>query len=248
MKTANILLHHSPYYRVHVFSEGLKKHGYRIIQDRNATPSTNDLLLLWNRNPPHELIAKKYENCNAKVLITENGFLGKSKALALNHHSGAGTWHVGNEDRWKALAIELKPWRKKGDHILVLPQRSIGELGVAMPRNWEMSILPKLKEATERPIRVRKHPGKNANIPIEQDLDNAWAVVTWASGAGIKAICNGIPVFHQLSKWIGAQAATTTLDIENPWMGDRLPMLKRLAWAQWSWQEIESGEAFKCLL
>ena len=248
-KTANILLHHSPYYRLHVFSEGLKKHGFRIIHDRNASPrGPDDLLLLWNRNRPHEQIAQRYEAAGATVLISENGYLGKTKALAKNHHSGAGSWHVGQADRWGALGIDIKPWRDDGEHILVLPQRSIGEIGVAMPRNWEQTIMPRLKKMTKRPIRLRKHPGKNNDHPIEADLDGAWAAVTWASGAGLKAICAGIPVFHDYAKWVGALAATTTFDIENPYLGDRGTMFHNLAWAQWSWEEIESGEAFKWLL
>lgn len=248
-KTANILLHHSPYYRLHTFSEGLKAHGFRIIQDRNASPQgPDDVLLLWNRNRPHEQIAKRYETAGATVLITENGYLGKTKALAKSHHSGAGEWHVGYEDRWDRLNIDVKPWRYDGEHILVLPQRSIGEASVAMPRNWEQTIIPRLKKITKRPIRLRKHPGKDKTVPIEDELAGAWAAVTWASGAGIKAICAGIPVFHDYAKWIGAPAATCTFDFDRPYLGDRSVMFHRLSWAQWTWDEIKSGEAFKWLL
>lgn len=245
---ANILLHHSPYYRLKVFSAGLVANGYRVIQDRNASPTKDDVLLIWNRNPPHEKIAQIYENAGATVIVTENGYLGQTKAIAKWHHAGAGDWNVGIEDRFSAIGIDVKPWRTEGDHILVLPQRSIGEKGVAMPRNWLNNILPRLSNATKRPIQVRKHPGKNCEIPLEKDLEGAWAAVTWASGAGIKAICAGIPVFHDYGKWVGGPAASCTFDLENPYLGDRTKMLHRLAWAQWTWDEIESGEAFRCLL
>lgn len=248
-KTANILLHHSPYYRLHTFSEGLKALGYRIIHDRNTSPTNpDDVLLLWNRNKPHEQIAQRYEQAGATVLISENGYIGKTKALAKFHHAGAGDWYVGEEDRWSRLNHEVRPWRKDGDHILVLPQRSIGEMGVAMPRNWEITIMDRLRKMTKRPVRLRKHPGKNPTKPLEEDLEGAWAAVTWASGAGIKAICYGIPVFHDLAKWIGAPAATCTFSLDQPYLGDRSAMLHRLAWSQWTWDEIKSGEAFRYLL
>ncbi len=247
-KTANILLHHSPYYRLHVFSEGLRKNGFTVITSKTYKPTSDDVLLIWNRNAPHERIAKLYEGAGATVLVTENGYIGKTKALAKWHHSGAGDWYVGGEDRWSRVGIDVSSWREDGDHILVLPQRSIGELGVAMPRNWENNILPRLKKLTNRPIRLRKHPGKNPAISLEEDLKNAWAAVVWASGAGIKAICAGIPVFYDYSKWIGADAGTCTFEIEKPYLGDRKKMLHKLAWAQWNWSEIESGEAFRCLL
>jgi hypothetical protein len=68
--------------------------------------------------------------------------------------------------------------------------------------------------------------------------------VTWGSGAGIKSIVAGIPVFHEMPNWIGAPAAKLGLDdIEQPFLGDRQPMLNRLAWAQWDLDEIASGEA-----
>lgn len=248
-KTANILLHHSPYYRIHVFSEGLKKHGFRIINDRQYHPTENDVLLIWNRSNSHETIAKRYELAGATVIVAENGYIGKTRALAKFHHAGAGTWNVGEEDRWQRLKVPLHPWQQNEDgHILVLPQRSIGEIGVAMPRNWEMAVVKRLKVLTKRKIVVRKHPGKNQTIPLEADLEGAWASVTWASGAGIKSIIAGIPVFHDLRDWIGAPAASCTWDLEQPYKPDRLPMLRRLAWAQWTWEEIEQGEAFRWLL
>lgn len=250
MKTANILLHRSPYYRLHVFSEGLKRHGYKIISDRNYHPNQNDLVLLWNRNPPFEKIAQRYEAAKATVLITENGYVGDTKALAKNKHAGAGWWFVGEDDRWSRLGVDVRPWRKDGDHILVLPQRSIGQPGVAMPRNWERTVTERLAKLTSRPIRVRKHPGKDRGKEptLEQDLANAWAAVTWASGAGVKALIEGVPVFYDLKEWIGGPAGSCVWDIENPVLGDRMSMLHRLAWAQWTWSEIESGEAFEWLL
>lgn len=117
-----------------------------------------------------------------------------------------------------------------------------------MPRNWLNNILPRLAKTTGRPIKVRKHPGKNPTVPLEEDLNNAWAAVIWASGAGIKAICEGIPVFYDYKNWIGAKAATCNFDIEKPYLGDRMEMLHRLSWAQWTWDEIENGEPFKWLL
>jgi hypothetical protein len=73
--------------------------------------------------------------------------------------------------------------------------------------------------------------------------------VTWGSGAGITSLIAGIPVFHEFDRWIGGPAARFGIDdIESPFTGDRLPMFKRLAYMQWSVDEIESGEAFQWLL
>jgi hypothetical protein len=147
--------------------------------------------------------------------------------------------------------VELKPWREKGDHILVLPQRGVGPPGVAMPQGWADRTRKILKRTTKRPIHVRPHPGRNP-CPLEPDLKNCWAAVTWGSGAGIKAICAGIPVFYEFPAWIGGSAARPyckeSIDIENPYTGNRDPMLLSLSWAQWTVHEIAEGTPFKLLL
>jgi hypothetical protein len=80
-------------------------------------------------------------------------------------------------------------------------------------------------------------------------LADCFAAVTWGSGAAIKAIIAGVPVFHEFSRWIGAPAAKFgAANLEQPFVGDRLPMLRRLAYAQWSVAEIERGEPFALLL
>ena len=173
-------------------------------------------------------------------------------ALALNQHNGAGSWPVGPPGRWREQGIVLKPWRMDGEHVLVLPQRGIGPAGVAMPLNWLDVVLGQLRTLTKRPVRVRTHPGNvPTQRPLEADLAGAWAVVTWGSGAAVKALCAGIPVFGTWSNWIGAGAARPFPgDLEMPLMDDvsRETTLDRLAWAQWTTVEILTGEPFRRLL
>lgn len=242
--SANLLLNRSQHYRTDAFREGLKKVGYTVISDRTHMPRDKDIVISWNRSTYLERVVSRYKT----AIITENGYLGKTKAMALTHHAGAGEWFIGDESRFPELDIELKPWRKDGEHILVLPQRSIGEPGVAMPRNWTTQVINRLKKLTDRPIIVRQHPGTDKSRPVELDLENAWASVVWASGAGVKSIIAGVPVFYDFGKWIGSSAASCVWDIENPYLGDRLNMLHRLSWAQWTIDEIKKGIPFDYLL
>lgn len=245
---ASVILRHEPNYRSAAVIAGFQRHGYRTTNQPNPNPRPDDVLLVWNRYSRHEHYCKQYEAVGAKVLILENGYIGQTKSLARSHHNGAGWWPEPTEDRWSKLDIEIKPWRTTGDYVLVLPQRGIGEPGIAMPRNWLPSMLDKIKRFTDRPIKIRKHPGMTKSVPLEDDLSRAWACVTWGSGAGIKALAYGVPVIHEFRQWIGAPAASGNLDIENPIMGDRLAMFQRLAFAQWTMEEITNGEAFKWLL
>lgn len=249
---ATVLFKPSVSYRRDAFEDGLRILGYGISPTPLSTPARDDLLVLWNRSHYENHVALRYEAAGATVVVAENGYIGsdgaghKLYALARTHHNGAGKWNVGNTPRWRQ---PIRPWRGSGDTILVLPQRGIGCTGIAMPTGWEVDVRKRLAAMTDRPVRVRRHPGVAKEDPYLA-LVGAHAAVTWGSGAGIKALAYGVPVFHDFSMWIGAPAARALkgADIEDPFLGDRLPMFERLAWAQWSLAEVQSGEAFRCLL
>ena len=261
MPVGLVVIRNEASYRKEFFCDGLKAAGYTLTQNVAHAPKPDDVLIVWNRHGAHDLYARRFETAGAKVIVAENGWIGKDPsghklyAMCLGHHCGRGTWRVGEGDRWSRIGVELKPWRKDGKHILVLAARGIGERGLAQPRNWIDDVTKRLARVTKRPVRVRLHPGLKLKLndavmpPLAPDLANCWAAVTWASGAGIKSIVEGVPVFHDLPGWIGAAAARHGVDdIENPFLGDRIPMLQRMAWCMWSAEEIATGEPIKRLL
>ncbi len=250
---ASVLLRESPHYRRDAFSIGLSRYGYKVQFHPLSNPQRGDLLVLWNRYRRDEAYALAHEAVGARVLIAENGWIGKDQhgnhfyALARSHHNGAGQWSVGTSNRWPIFGVDVRPWRRHGDAILVLAQRGIGEPGVASPQGWLEDVTSRLRKHTDRPITIRQHPGKDRTDPYAA-LEGCWAAVTWASGAAIKSIVAGTPVFYEMEKWIGGPAAKLGIhDIEHPFVGDRSEMLHRLSWAQWSADEIASGEPFECL-
>lgn len=238
--------------RFQAFRSGLSECSFDVRDAVFESPQPGDVLVIWNRHR-HNGLAAQFERVGARVLVAENGWLNRTDgekriALCLSHHNGAGQWFEGPEDRWTPLGIELKPWCRGAGHILVLEQRGIGEPGIAMPRDWVPRTISQLQRVTNRKIVVRRHPGNHEPMP-EPDWRDCWAAVTWASGAGIKAVIAGVPVFYGLENWIGGLAAKLGYDdLESPFMGDRLPMLRRLAHAQWSLNELASGEPFNRLL
>lgn len=251
MPRACLLIRREITERFRAFRSGLAECGFSVSDAVIENPTPDDVLVIWNRHR-HNGLARQFENVGARVLVAENGWInradgGKQIALCLGHHNGAGTWFEGPEDRWSRLGIELRP-RCRGSHILLLEQRGIGEPGVAMPRDWVSRTIGQLQRTTSRKIVIRRHPGNHEPMP-EPDWRDCWAAVTWASGAAIKAIIAGVPVFYGLENWIGGPAAKLGYeDLENPFMGDRLPMLRRLAHAQWSLAELSTGEPFARLM
>jgi hypothetical protein len=245
------LLRDSLHYRAYAFPCGLRLHGFKRVDELDR-PGPNDLLLIWNRGGGRSLAAQRFEAAGARVVVAENGYLGKTWrddkwfALALGHHCGAGIWPDGGGERWDALGVELAPWRTDGTQTLVLEQRGIGEPGIASPNGWADTVAPAVRG------RIRRHPGAwPVSITLEADLRNVREVVTWASGAALLALTMGVPVFHAFPRWIGAAAARPLADFGKPALRDdaaRLAMFRRLAWAQWTLAEVASGEAFDHLL
>lgn len=247
---ACLLIRSDPPYRRDAFARGLQANGYTV--DQFVDPKPGNVLVIWNRYGANHEYALRYERAGCRVIVAENGYLGREwnghvwYAMALSHHNGCGVFPLDEGQRLAKHGQPAMPWNTEGEDILVLPQRGIGEVGVAQPPNW----LRNLQLRTKRRIRIRQHPGENKQVtPLEQDLQNVYATVVWGSGAAIKGLMRGVPCFHTLPGWIGASAARPlSRGLEDRFLGDRTTMLRRLFCAMWRLDEIESGEAIQCLL
>lgn len=220
--------------RVEIFRQGLERLGYAVELGVPQRPRDGDLFVSWNRIGAAHHAARMFEFHGLPVLVTENAAWGNEFAgyrwysLARSFHNMAGKFPVGDASRWDDLGVDLASWRTAGETV-VLPQRGIGPPEVAMPRGWPGTQCG----------RIRPHPGRFPGVPLEQDLAKAGKVITWGSGAAIKALIWGIPVESHMPAWIGEQ--------DNEDVG-RLAMFRRLAWAQWRHSEIASGEVFARML
>jgi hypothetical protein len=218
--------------------------GYAVVASL-PNPQPGDVLLIWNRYGGFAEEAHRFEQAGATVLITENGWLGKGWnggewfTLCQGHHAGAGSWHVGSAERWDSWGIELQPWRD-GTQTVVLGQRGIGESGIRCPDGWGERMASRLK------AKFRPHPGAR-KTPLEPDLLDAEKVVTWNSGAALKALLFGVPVWYAFPQWIGAEAASR---VGEPLVKDdakRLATFRRLAWSMWTLEEITAGGPIELL-
>jgi len=238
------LLRASVHYRKACFDQGLQAAGFKLVPAL-ADPRPGDLLVIWNRYGGYHEQALAFERAGAAVLVVENGLLGKSWrcgewfSLSLGHCAGAGQFKPAGPERWDAWNVPMAAWRTGGRETLILGQRGIGEPGVASPPAWA--------EGVQRRIggRIRPHPGQGDAKPLVQDLENAREVVTWHSAAALQALMLGVPVWFACASWVGAGAARPLAQWPGQPLCDdaaRLAMFQRLAWAQWTLDEIKTGE------
>src|SRR5690606_19311919 len=198
--------------------------------------------------------ANEWEAAGGTVLVCENGYCGRDAnghqlyAISVHGHNGSGQFPAGGPERFAQLGVELKPWNSDPDgHVLVCAQRGIGSRLMASPPRWETKMAKRLI-AMRVKFKVRLHPGRAApKTTLEQDLQGARACLIWSSASGLRALQMGLPVAYSAPHWIASAAASKDLrGLEQLVMSDelRLQAFERLAWAQWSVQEIESGEPF----
>lgn len=254
-------------------SDGIKRHGFTVHNDPNFAPAKNadyidDVLLTWNLHGHRELYRDQFEAQGGRVIVFEEGYTRqlwteKHFAASLHAHNGAGQWFNDDSDmpyreyaaRWERMKLEIEPWRTDGDHILVCGQRGIGSRLMASPHKWHEHIATALPQYTKRKIVIRPHPGKDktkANKSLVDQLKNCWACVIWSSGCGVRALLRGIPVVSLAPHWILQRAAWGSVSGIN-YSGEldpeiRLLAFKRLAWAQWTIEEIRQGKTFDHLL
>lgn len=241
---------------------GLSKRGYQIVKGAPKQAALGDVLVLWNRMRGEEKIADRFEHEGGKVIVIENGYFGELEsklntsppyAIAVGGHNGSGSWFVGDEPRFEKFGVEVKPWRRDGEYILVCPNRGIGSAYMKMPTDWPQKIVAKLKTHTRMPVKLRPHPGnwrkRPATIPLASDLAGARLCVIWSSSAGVQALIEGVPVIYGAPCWVCQGAASRGISwLENPWHGDRAATFESMAWAMWTREEIEQGVPFEKLL
>jgi|TARA_A200000113_G_scaffold203972_1_gene199371 hypothetical protein len=173
-------------------------------------------------------------------------------------------------ERWKKisknLGIPLKDYRQQGNHILICLQRNGGWSMRGLPvMDWLRNTIQEIRKYSDRPIIVRGHPGDkkkeiylkinepNVHVSdfrrhITQDLDNAWATVTYNSSPGVASLIEGIPVFMtdpdpNYSQY--SEVANHNFKrLEDPKMYNRQEWIEKISMCHWNFQELQSGEAW----
>jgi hypothetical protein len=222
---------------------------------------------------------------NKRRIIVDAGFFNSARRSTKNTYHSIGYDHIKGAadycnknsppDRWSQLGLEMKDWRKTGDHVLLIGQNEIGggmkHIRYNMKRDIFRRIITKIRKYTDRPIVFRTHKhrqyqyedifnnpkiknvkrsdmmGSKKNT-IDKDLKDAWCTVSLTSNAAVDSIFHGIPVITADKISPSYDVAEHDLaSIENPKMGDRTQWAYDLAYAQWNLEEMKLGMPWKHL-
>jgi hypothetical protein len=174
------------------------------------------------------------------------------------------------EQNWNNIRrdydMDLAPWRSSGSHILITLQRPHGwSMRGADLLTWLESTYQTIRRYTDRPIRLRWHPGDWKHFPqtldlsqwnmvlspmdrpILEDLKDCWALVCYNSSPSAVAVIEGVPAFitdNPAYSQAGEVANTDFSRLEDPWMPERESWIRKLAQAHWSFDDVGSGRCW----
>lgn len=164
--------------------------------------------------------------------------------------------------------FDLRPWRTQGNHILITLQRPMGwSMRGQDLMSWLRKTVKQIRAHSDRPLRVRWHPGDWKNYPqfaeqlksfklvvspqdrhILEDLENCWALVCHNSTPSSVAVMEGIPAFITDDPsycQAGAVANRDFSQLENPGMPDRDLWIRQLAQCHWNFEDLRSGRCWR---
>ena len=277
------------------FIEGVWASGDKGTIVCDYTPIDTDVAVIQgfvhqkSKNSPHlKLRQDVYDNQLRRgkrtMIVDSNLFLyadpGNTKKFLRYSYDGIfpSTGEYCNADpdpaRWQliknSLGIDLKPWKKRGDYILICCQRDGGWSMDNQPLiRWLVKTIATVRKHTDKTIMIRFHPGdKNVlnhkrelarfrfkhvitshSSNILEDFKTASAVISHNSSPGVVAAIEGIPVFltDPTNSQANPVAHTDFKFIENPQEFDREKWIHQMAQMHWTLDELKDGTAWKHL-
>lgn len=232
--------------------------------------------LLWQgRMRPNRAVWDHCQQTGKKVIVLEVGGLKRNHLWRVGIGGINGEADFANDtdinDRYRKIGLELKPWfGDRGRHILICTQNPNSYQWRNMPSVdvWLKNTIKDIRDFYEDKIIVRPHPrahtgvgnlGKDVevqypkrlpdtydDVDIDTALEDVKFVVNHCTNPGIEAALNGIPVMT------GSTSLAWPVSMKGGYMNfnepDREDWVKRLAYIEWSTEEIASGEPIKRLM
>lgn len=156
----------------------------------------------------------------------------------------------GNDDpaRFRAFGIPVRDWRSIGSHVLLCPNsEAFFALQGMAAGQWISETTAQIRQHTDRPIKIR-WKSEAAERPLEQDLTDCWAVVTFVSNAAVVAVLAGVPAFCTTDCAGATMGSRALAAIEQPAMPEgRERWAARLANHQWTLDEMRRGALWNAI-
>ena len=239
-------------------------------EDKNSDVAVIWSVLWQGRMLGYQKIWNDCTSQNKPVIVLEVGGIKRNETFkvginGVNREADFANQLVDSE-RWKKFNIELKPWKSTGDTIIICGQHHKSHQWRNNPSMnlWFEQQINEIRKYTNRPILVRPHPRNPVGLDIKkwknvsykppqrdyntiddtdfkETLKHTWAVINYSSNPAMMAVFNGIPVFVSEQSLCYDVGNISLNKINNPIMPDRNNWVNKLAYTEWTTEEIKQG-------
>lgn len=212
-----------------------------------------------------------FKKLKKPIIVLEVGALKRNELWRVSIDNCFFGHNTKNTDqRLKNLGIDAKSWRNPGEDkkIIVCCQNIHSQQWSNMPSTdiYLQNVIAEIRKHSDRTISIRPHPRfltnlsdivkkfKNVEVntprkientydsyDFEQQLDNAWCVISYNSNPGVISLINGVPVFANQQSLAGPLSEYDFSKIETPKMLDRQQWLNDIVYTEWAIDEISQG-------
>ncbi len=251
----------------------------KIIRDEKFVCFLSGCVGEGSTTKPRSVFYRLFRKYNKPVIVFDRNFFifnNKNKNIELSfriqfdslyENEATQLFDEFTENRWEKiknrLNINLKEWRKSGDHIIVMINNTFGNMNSEENlKKYYNNLLINIRKHSNRKILLFTHLNEkreyenfqntinfknisNCEFYYKKDfteyLKNCWCFVTRNSSSSLCAVINGIPIFvDENSKPFTEKLANFNIEnIENPLMPEREPLLNMLAHRIWFLDECE---------
>ena len=203
-------------------------------------------------------ICKKY---NLKFYNLDTGYFGNKKKktifrLSVNNFQNVNPIVDRPSNRWEQLGIDQHSFKQGSTVVIVPPDRKIVHtLGLGSEDQWIDKTVFKIKNFTDREIKIRKRPQSRAdrvgsNTFKDFIKDDTFCVVGYSSNALVEAAMHDIPVIslgHSATKSLYTYQLEDIEKIKPAYLSDKQAWLNHLAYSQFTREELISGLAWEII-
>lgn len=177
-----------------------------------------------------------------------------------------------SSDRVSALNyfnLDMGQWKTDGKYILMPEQIHPEGMGHEVTDwvGWAKEMLSKIRQVTDMPIKIRRHPNRFAwkdfnkdiskyfddveftdGTSLDEDLKDAYALVALSSRCVIEAVTKGVHCYTEDLNSLAYSVCNKSLDfLISPQKFDRKRWLAKAAYSHWSLKEVMSGDYYRYL-
>ena len=191
----------------------------------------------------------------------DSGYFGNGKRktifrLSVNNFQNVSPIIDRPSDRWEQLNIDQHSFKQGSTIVIVPPDRKIVHtLGLGSEDQWIEDTILKIKNLTDRPIRIRKRPAPRADRVVSNTFkdfikDDTFCVIGYSSNALVEAAMHDIPVIslgHSATKSLYSYQLQDIEKIRPAYPSDKQAWLNHLAYSQFNREELLSGYAWEVI-